>query len=52
MNNKLIVKKLVSLNPTKYSKITLKKASEQYFDWVCGLKTVDKSFIKWLETEI
>ena len=56
MNNKILVKKICSLNPTKYKKIALKEASEQYQKYL-GYFIQDrdfqyKSFINWLETEI
>jgi len=60
MNKQIIVKKVWSLNPTIYKEMTLKEASEQYFDWCEYVIApihfhsgeLTKSFIEWLETEI
>jgi hypothetical protein len=55
VNKKILVKKLWSLNPTKYKKITLKDASNQYDEYVslCVLERFSfKTFIDWLGSEI
>ena len=52
MNNKIIVKKLWSLNPTQYKKITFKEASEEYAKYLVYFKLNSyKTFIDWLESE-
>ena len=57
MNRKIMVKKIWSLNPTKYEEITLEEASKRYDDYLqyffayaCGDEA--KGFINWLESEI
>jgi hypothetical protein len=56
MNKKIIVKKIWSLNPTKYKKITLEEASRRYFKYmsyfICKQDYMYKSFTEWLESEI
>lgn len=57
MNNQIKIKKIWSLNPTKYKTITLKEASKNYSEYVNHMVKKHKgenikSFIQWLETEI
>ena len=60
MNYKIKVKKIWSLNPTKYKLINLDEASGKYAEYISHcienhLKEKDfiiKSFVDWLETEI
>lgn len=48
----LYIKKLWSLNPTKYKFIPLKKALEEYHIYVQFCKTGIKTFEQWRTTEI
>jgi hypothetical protein len=56
MNNKILVKKICSLNPTRYKKITLKEASDRYriyLDYFINDRDFQyKPFTEWLESEI
>lgn len=48
---KLYVKKITSLNPTKYKFIELEKAQHEYYKWTLEFG-VKKTFPQWLNTEI
>jgi hypothetical protein len=56
MNNKTTVKKICSLNPTKFKKMNLKKASDKYADYINYFVTKKdysfKTFTEWLNSEI
>lgn len=56
MNKNILVKKIWSLNPTKYKKISLEEASAVYGIYISYfIKRSDlnfKSFVEWLESEI
>jgi len=54
--DKLYVRKLVSLNPDRYEKISLKKAIKEYARYCNNARDDNrpdyKTFDNWLETEI
>jgi hypothetical protein len=54
MKLKMVVRKIVSLNPTRYTYIPFDKALEKYIDWIAtgNFRSKFKSFEKWLDTEI